>query len=256
MCNNRYYVGGGETLPKFFVDPGAITGNQARLIGDQARHASVLRLRPGDGATLSCGDGMDYLCTISEISAKDVFLNIAEAVPCRTEPAVRCTVYMAFSKAEKLELVIQKATELGAAEIVAFPSARCVSRPDERSLSRKLERWQRIAAAAAEQSGRGSIPAVTTAKSFSEALGRAANADLPIFFYENETGMRLHTLLAGSVLRAVSLMTGPEGGFTSEEAKSAETAGLVLCSLGPRILRCETAPLCALSALMLAAGEV
>ena len=164
------------------------------------------------------------------------------------------SVYVAFPKADKLEHVIQKATELGAREIIAFPSSRCVSRPDEKSLKKKLERWQKIALSAAQQSGRGRIPQVLVLNSFSAALSRAAQADRALLFYENEDAYTLKMALEGSY-RTVSLMVGPEGGLEDAEVSQAQEAGLKICTLGKRILRCETAPLCALSAVMYDAGE-
>ena len=151
--------------------------------------------------------------------------------------------------------MIQKATELGAAEIVAFPSARCVSRPDEKSIRKKLERWQKIAASAAEQSGRGMVPEVLVVESYEKALERASKADKAILFYEHEDRVTLRSALESSTYQTVSLLTGPEGGLEEREVSQALAAGLAVCTLGKRILRCETAPLCALSAVMYAAGE-
>ena len=162
---------------------------------------------------------------------------------------------MAFSKGDKLEHVIQKATELGAYEIVAFPSARCVSRPDEKSLKKKLERWQKIAASAAEQSGRGRIPQVVVCDSYVAALYRGAQADKALLFYENEQATTLKMALQSGTYRSVSLLTGPEGGLEEQEVAEARKMGFAVCTLGKRILRCETAPLCALSAVMYDAGE-
>ena len=162
---------------------------------------------------------------------------------------------MAFPKADKLEHVIQKATELGAYEIVAFPSARCVSKPDDKSLKKKLERWQKIASSAAEQSGRGIVPRVIVLSSYREALERAALADTAILFYENERATTLKMALDEKTFSSVSLLTGPEGGLELREVEMAKEAGLKICTLGSRILRCETAPLCALSAVMYASGE-
>ena len=168
---------------------------------------------------------------------------------------MKVSVYMAFSKGDKFEHVIQKATELGAFEIIAFPSARCVSKPDEKSLSKKLERWQKIAASASEQSGRGIVPAVITLSSYKEALERAAQADLGILFYENEQATTLRMALDATEFSTISLLTGPEGGLESKEVEHAAQKGLKVCTLGKRILRCETAPLCALSAVMYHVGE-
>ena len=162
---------------------------------------------------------------------------------------------MAFPKADKLEHVIQKATELGAYEIVAFPSGRCISKPDDKSLKKKLERWQKIAASAAEQSGRGRIPEVLVLPGFAAALDRAGKADKALMFYENEHATTLRMALDSGSFKSISLMTGPEGGLEPKEVQQALDAGLQVCTLGRRILRCETAPLCALSAVMYAAGE-
>ena len=162
---------------------------------------------------------------------------------------------MAFPKADKLEHVIQKATELGAYEIVAFPTARCVSKPDEKSLKKKLERWQKIAASAAEQSGRGRIPTVIVLDSYKTALARAAQAECGILLYENEHATTLKMALEEKAFTTVSVISGPEGGLEEKEVELAQAAGLRICTLGRRILRCETAPLCALSAIMYSVGE-
>ena len=162
---------------------------------------------------------------------------------------------MALPKADKLEHVIQKATELGAYEIVTFPTARCVSRPDEKSLNKKLDRWQKIAASAAEQSGRGRIPQVLALPSYAAALKRAAECDKAIVFYENEHATTLRQALEESPFKTVSILSGPEGGFEESEIHQARAAGLQVCTLGSRILRCETAPLCGLSAIMYASYE-
>ena len=138
---------------------------------------------------------------------------------------------------------------------MAFPSARCVSKPDEKSLKKKLERWQKIAASAAEQSGRGRVPRVLVLGSFAEALSRASQADMPLMFYENEQAVTLKMALSSKSYHSVSLLTGPEGGLEEKEVAQARDAGLQVCTLGKRILRCETAPLCALSAVMYDAGE-
>jgi len=162
---------------------------------------------------------------------------------------------MAFPKADKFEHVSQKATELGATELVCFPSSRCVSKPDVKSLAKKLERWQKIAASAAEQSGRGIIPKVISVDSYAQALQRAATAELAVCFYENEDRRTFREAIEAQPFRTAALLTGPEGGFSTAEIEQAAAAGLQICTLGSRILRCETAPLCALSALMYAIGE-
>ena len=242
-------------MTRFFVDPSQMRGDFLVLTGENAAHAKVLRLKAGEQVLICDGSGNECLCTISDVSPDQISLVVNNRQESSSEPKVKASIYMAFSKGDKLEHVIQKATELGAYEIVAFPSSRCVSRPDEKSLAKKLERWQKIAASAAEQSGRGYIPQVMTLGTYKAALERAAKADLPIFFYENERATTLKMAIEEKPFETVSLLTGPEGGLEAREVEQAKEAGLHICTLGSRILRCETAPLCALSAVMYATGE-
>ena len=242
-------------MTRFFVSPQELTSEFLVLTGENAQHAKVLRLKNGEEVLVCDGEGRECLCTISDVSPGQISLVVKKRQASESEAKVQVSVYMAFSKGDKLEHVIQKATELGACEIVAFPSARCVSRPDDKSLKKKLERWQKIAASAAEQSGRGLVPRVVTLNSYSEALVRAAQADRAILFYENERAKTLRMALEAGEFQTVSLLTGPEGGLEEREVRQAMEAGLQVCTLGRRILRCETAPLCALSAVMYAAGE-
>ena len=242
-------------MTRFFVAPEEMQPEFLVLTGDNAQHARVLRLKNGEEVLVCDGEGRECLCTVSDVSPGQISLVVKKRQESETEAAVKVSVYMAFPKADKLEHVIQKATELGAYEIVAFPSARCVSRPDEKSLKKKLERWQKIAASAAEQSGRGRIPQVITLGSYGEALKRAAESDKAILFYENERATTLRMALEAGEYRTVSLLSGPEGGLEEKEVKQALDAGLQVCTLGKRILRCETAPLCGLSAVMYASGE-
>ena len=240
-------------MTRFFVDPDVFDRDTMVLSGENAQHAKVLRLKEGEIVLVCDGQGQECVCRVSQ-TAPETVLSVEDRRSSVSEPVVDVSVYVAFPKADKLEHVIQKATELGAREIIAFPSSRCVSRPDEKSLKKKLERWQKIALSAAQQSGRGQIPQVLVLNSFSAALSRAAQSDRALLFYENEDAYTLKMALEGSY-RTVSLMVGPEGGLEETEVSQAQEAGLKICSLGKRILRCETAPLCALSAVMYDAGE-
>ena len=249
-------------MARFFVDELPAEGTQYCLTGENAAHARVLRLKPGEEVTLCNGRGTDCLCTVEG----DLTLRAGASLPCPAEAKARVVLYLAFPKADKAEHVIQKAVELGAAEIVLFPSRYCVSRPDDKSLGKKLERWQKIARSAAEQSRRGVIPPVRAADSYGNAIKEAATAQVPVLFYENESGYSLHDALAGIgtlspqgegfCAPTVALMTGAEGGFSEEEIAQARAAGMRICTLGPRILRCETAPLAGLTAVMYALGEM
>ncbi len=238
-------------MTRFFINKEEISADSITLTGENAQHAKVLRLKAGELVMVCDGEGGEAVCEVKE----GMTLSVLERRAAVTEPRLRVSVYMAFPKSDKLEHVIQKATELGAYEIVAFPSARCIVKHEEKTLAKKLERWQKIAQSAAEQSGRGRIPRVITLGSYAEVLKRAAQADKALLFYENEQSTTLKMALTADGYETVSLLTGPEGGLEEKEVKQAMDAGLQVCTLGKRILRCETAPLCALSAVMYHSGE-
>ena len=242
-------------MTRFFVDVQMMQPNFITLTGDNAAHANVLRLKNGEQVLVCDGEGNECVCTVSDMSREQVCLVVHTRQPSKSEACVDVGVYVAFPKSDKLEHVIQKATELGASRIVAYPSARCVSKPDEKSLKKKLERWQKIAASAAEQSGRGCIPQVMVLNSFDLAVKHALEADKAILFYENEEATTLAMSLKSGDYKSISLMSGPEGGYDTKEVSKAKDMGMDICTLGNRILRCETAPLCALSAVMYHYGE-
>lgn len=242
-------------MVRFFVTPEELIHNEIILTGENAAHAKVLRLKSSEQVLVCDGCGNECICNVVSTSGTETHLLVNERQHSFSEATVKVSVYMAFPKSDKLEHVIQKATELGAYEIVAFPSARCVSKPDDKSLKKKLERWQKIAASAAEQSGRGRIPQVLVLPSFQAALERAVEAQLPVMFYENEHATTLRMALESGSYETISLLSGPEGGLEEREVAMAKDAGMRICTLGKRILRCETAPLCGLSAVMYACGE-
>ncbi len=242
-------------MVRFFVEAEELFLDTVTLSGENAAHARVLRLKPGEQVLLCDGQGCEALCCVDSVDNMSFILSVRERRQAPTEPSVKVAIYMALPKAEKLEHVIQKATELGASEIITFPTRRCVSRPDEKSLKKKLERWQKIAASASEQSGRGVIPQVKVLSDYKQALHHAAQAELPILLYENEHATTLRMALERGNAKSISLISGPEGGFEESEVEQAQSMGIQICTLGSRILRCETAPLCALSAVMYAVGE-
>ena len=242
-------------MVRFFVSDEELNSDSLVRTGENAAHAKVLRLKKGEQVMVCDGKGKECICSVSDVSDGQISLVVNHRQDSATEPKVKASIYMAFSKGDKLEHVVQKATELGAFEIVAFPSARCVSKPDDKSLKKKIERWQKIAASAAEQSGRGQIPQIVVLNSFCEAVDRAKLTDISILFYENERATTLRMALQAKPYNTISLMTGPEGGLEPKEVEQALASGLQVCTLGARILRCETAPLCALSAVMFDSGE-
>ena len=204
--------------------------------------------RPSRFAT---GWGGDYLCRLECQTAGLVTARVLERRPSVGEPDICCRVYAGIPKGERAELIVQKSVELGAAEVCFFPSARCVARPDAKSLQKKLERLGRVALEAAKQCGRGLVPPVTALPSLQAALEAALGSQLPLFFWEEAGGISLRQRLqAAGPFQSAAVVTGPEGGFAPEEAAMAREMGLPWAGMGPRILRCETAPVCALTALM------
>ena len=244
-------------MARFFVSASNIFGGVAYLSSSDTEHLRSLRIRNGELFTVCDGNGTDYSCVLSKVDKDGAEATVLSTSPSVGEPSVSVTLYTAFSKGDKLEHVVQKAVELGAVAVVLFPSRRCVARPEGSSLAKRVLRLARIAEEAAKQSGRGIIPTVTALDSFEEAVRRASFADLPLFCYENETDFGLRQAMSdrlGAV--SVSLVTGPEGGFDREEADLAASNGLITVTLGKRILRCETAPLAALTAVMFQTGNL
>jgi 16S rRNA (uracil1498-N3)-methyltransferase len=205
--------------------------------------------------TVCDGAGRDYICRLIELGRDGARAEILEERASAGEPPVKVSVYMAFAKGERLEYAVQKCVELGATELFVFPSARAVASPDGKSLENRLARLSAISKGAAEQSGRGTIPAVRALASFEDMVGAASTARLPLFFYEGESAPNLSAALeAAPAPETVSMITGPEGGFELREVEAASRAGCRPVSLGPRILRCDTAPIAALSCVMLRCG--
>jgi len=242
-----------DYMPKFFTEK--ITDNVAVITGEDAEHiARVLRMRVGEPLTVCDLKGTDYESEITSVSLTEVILKITNSRPSVAEPTVRVTLFQGLPKADKMELIVQKCVELGVTAIVPVITTRCVSRPDEAALNRKVERWGKIAQEAAKQSGRGILPKVKAAISFEIAVEQLAKIKTSIMFYEKST-VSLKEILSVT-LSEIGILIGPEGGFEKEEAEYAQRLGIQLSSLGPRILRTETAPICALSAIMFATGNL
>lgn len=234
-------------MPRFFTNE--IDENNITLTGSDAVHVGrSLRMKPGEPLTVCCG-GIDYNCEISEITSDTVYLSLKEKVVCAAEPNIEVTLFQAVPKMDKLEYIIQKSVELGVSRIVPMLTRRCVSRPDERDFAKKLARLNKIAAEAAKQSGRGIIPQVTPIVSYKKALEMMKELDQNVLLYEEEGGVSLGEVdLTGA--KTVGLVIGSEGGFDREEAEACTAVGAAQVWLGKRILRCETAPITALSILM------
>lgn len=239
-------------MPRFFTDAPAsdfitVTGSDARHIGYS------LRMKIGEEVTF-CHSGTDYNCVIESITESEVLCRVVEAVPSKSEPSVQITLYQAYPKQDKLELIIQKTTELGVTRIVPFISSRCIARPDEKSYRKKQERMQKIAEEAAKQSGRGIIPEIAPLMTMKQALEDMKNFELKLFCYENG-GEKLSTIPVAEA-KSIAVMIGSEGGFERAEAEAAEKLGATQIWLGERILRCETCPIAVTAILMNLTGNM
>lgn len=239
-------------MQKLFVD--YINGEKISLDEEQSRHiAKSLRMRVGDMITVCDGAGNDYGCIIEEITKDTVTLSVCYMQASDTEPSLKVSLYQGVPKSDKMEDIIQKCVELGIYEITPVLTKRSVSRPDEKQAKKKQARYNKIALEAAQQSGRGIVPSVNEMVSFKNAVAQC-NADLKIIFYEGG-GESLKALLTQNV-KSVAMFIGPEGGFEKNEVEAVLESGGVNATLGKRILRTQTAPVAALSAMMMLTGNM
>ena len=238
-------------MHRFFVRPQEIGESDITLSPEVLKHMQVLRIKPDEKIVLCDGSGTDYICVCADGCAR-----ILTRVPNQAEPKISCHVYLALSKGERLEWAIQKSVELGAVSISLFPSARSIAKFDDKTVPKKITRFTQIAEEAAKQAGRGIVPEIRYLPNFGALAEGIGERDLTLFFYELESQMTLtKALQEGGGAEHIHLIIGPEGGFSEEETIFAQNAGFVSVSLGKRILRCETAPVAALSMLMFWAGE-
>ena len=236
-------------MPRFFKEDFEA---EPFLEGADANHiARSLRMKVGEALAVSDSRGTDYNCVISAVSPDRVELEVKEVKPSESEPDVKVTLCTCLLKGDKFESVIRHSVELGVSEIMPVLSTNCVSRPDAKALKAKGERWQRIANEAAGQCGRGILPTVLSTTELSGFVQKFSEYDLVLFFYESGGEPLGETLWENDKAKKIAIITGPEGGFTAKEAEMLAAAGAKTISLGKRILRAETAPLAALTGVML-----
>ena len=238
-------------MPRFFLSAPMAVGDTVTLTGDDAKHISYsLRMAVGEELTLLDGEGGVYRARLSALDGTTVKAEILASLPAKAESPVRIHLYQAYPKSDKLETIIQKAVELGACAITPFESERCVKRPKADKIAHVTERHNRIAKEAAGQSGRDRLPTVYEPISFDGMLAEASRFPLCLFCYEGEGTLSIKEICSSHKdVREIAVVIGSEGGFSPKEAQAAQAAGLAMTGLGGRILRCETAPLYALSAL-------
>lgn len=241
-------------MPRFFTPSENFDGNTVKITGDDARHiARALRMAVGDEITACDMQGREHICRLTRIRDEECVCEIISSREGMTEAPVHITLYMGYPKGDKLEFVIQKAVELGASRIVPFESSRCVKRPKGDKIEKQTARLQRIAEEAAKQCGRSRLTEVATPVSFKSAIEEAKTAELSLFCYEGDGTRSMKDIISEAPQpKTVAIIVGCEGGFSIEEADAAIAAGLSPTNLGPRILRCETAPIYALSCLSFA----
>ena len=239
-------------MPRFFED--SFSPEQPVLRGEHLRHIGYsLRMRPQERLTV-CACGIDYECEIEEITQDSVYLHIISSERCCAEPTVSVTLFQALPKSDKLEQIIQKSIELGVTEIVPVLTRRCIVRMNSGDFQKKLPRYQKIAQAAAQQSGRGIIPAVAPLHTLEMAAERMRSLEVPLVLYEGEGGISFSAVKPDAASYGICI--GSEGGFDPEEIEFLQQNGVQPVWLGKRILRCETAPLTALSVLMFHTGNL
>lgn len=237
----------------FFAEPSQIKGGIVCIEGTDVNHMkNVLRMKAGEKAEVSDGQGAEYLCEVDRYEEEYVFLRIISAGRGEAELPSRIFLFQGLPKGDKMELIIQKAVELGVYQIIPTSTKRAVVKLDAKKAGKKTERWNAIALSAAKQSGRSRIPQVMPVLSFREALEQARELDVVMIPYEQAEGMEKTKKIISAVRpgQDVGIFIGPEGGFEEDEVEKAIRSGAYSITLGKRILRTETAGLAILSILM------
>jgi 16S rRNA (uracil1498-N3)-methyltransferase len=236
-------------LPTFFVDRKNISEDTAILTGTEAGHMlKSLRLRAGDSFHAFDEDGNRYRMRILEATSGSIRAEILETAAPEVAPAVAVTLMVGMPKADKMDFILEKATELGCSRVVVFRSSRTIPRLDAQDAKKRLLRWERVALAAAKQCGSGRMPKIEGILPFAEALRIGSECDGRVVFYEGVGTFGLKKVLGAMPSpKSVALLVGPEGGFSEGEVRDAEGGGFVRAGLGPRILRVETAAVAALA---------
>ena len=236
-------------MHRFYADERGVNGDVAYLCEEDARHATrVLRMKPGENCELFA-DGKRFSGEILSLDNGEVEVRITGEMP-STEAKLRITLYQGLPKADKMELIVQKSVELGACAVVPVAMSRCVVQLDAKDGRKKQERWQKIAREACKQSGRCEMMQVTEPISFKQLLARLTEHEAAIVPWEDARGYslaRFHQEHPG--VTDLAIVIGPEGGMSEDEIVRMKEASCQSVTLGPRILRTETAGLCAMSAL-------
>lgn len=240
-------------LHRFFVD--SVYGDKITIKGEDKDHiVKSLRMKLNEVLVVCDGNLNDYVCRIEEIKKYEVILSILERLENKSEPSINIHLYQAVPKLCKIDFIIQKAVELGVKSITPFVSRYCVAQINCKNVENKINRFKKIAKQAAQQSGRGIIPCVNNVLNFDGVLKDIKKFDFNILFYEYGKN-KLNSIKLNNK-KDMAIIIGSEGGFCEEEVNIAKKQGVLIGSLGSRILRCETAPICAISILMYITGNL
>lgn len=240
-------------MQHFFVTPGQVKDREIWIEGSDVNHIkNVLRMKMGERFEVSDGNNRKYLCAVAGLDADAVRAEILEEYELDTELPSRIYLFQGLPKSDKMDLIVQKAVELGAYEIIPVEMKRSVVRLDEKKAGKKTQRWNEISKSAAKQAGRGIVPQVKQVMKYKDALDYAGELDVVLLPYELERGMEDTKHVIGRIRpgQSVGIFIGPEGGFEAEEISLGLSAGVHTVTLGRRILRTETAGLSILSILM------
>jgi 16S rRNA (uracil1498-N3)-methyltransferase len=244
-------------MPRFYVPNPSIRDGLLRIEGEEVKHIrKVLRLKAGDKITVFNGLGNEYEGSILEEKPSSVLVKVENIFFPQKDSSLEVTLAQSLLKGEKMDFVIQKATELGVKEIIPFFSSRSVPLLERSRKLQRHRRWERIAVEASKQCGRGVVPKIESLKDYSEMLRIASPDGLRLILWERE-GINLKEVFERSEEEAkIFFVVGPEGGFSQEEVEEAEKSGFIPVVLGRRILRAETASLCLLSILQYQRGDI
>lgn len=240
-------------MQHFFVTPDQVSGQNVYIEGSDVNHMkNVLRMKVGEEVEISDGNNHRYLCSIESFEAESVVLQIEEELNVDTELPSKIYLFQGLPKSDKMELIIQKAVELGVYEVIPVVTKRAVVKLDAKKADKKVSRWKEIARSAAKQSGRGMVPDVAPVVDYKTALKQAKELDVVLIPYELAEGMEATRKVIEAIRpgQSVGIFIGPEGGFEKEEVMLALSEGAKEITLGKRILRTETAGLTTLSILM------
>lgn len=239
-------------MHRFFIKKQNIFGPMITISGDDVWHISkVLRLKSGDKIVLCDGEGTDYLTAVESMDNHSIRTVVLDKEASRGEPSIDAVLYQGIPKSTKMDIIIQKCTEMGIKRIVPVSTVRTVVRLEsEKDESKKVERWTKIAEEAAKQSGRGIIPAIDMPMTLTQAFKDAGKLDTAIIPYELEGSLSIKQVLSKDKSKSIGFFIGPEGGFDASEIEKAKEMGIIPVTLGSRILRTETAGIAVLTGIM------